>query len=157
MTDLIQQLGERLVVLKWMLATAESCTGGMIATHCTDLAGSSRWFDRSYVTYSNTAKQQMLDVPSDVIMAHGAVSEEVARAMACGAQLSSHCQVSLAVTGIAGPGGGSAHKPVGSVWLAWCVDGKTTAQAAHFQGSRHEVRLATTRLALEGLFARLNA
>ena len=127
----------------WMLATAESCTGGMIAAACTDLAGSSRWFERGFVSYSNAAKTELLGVPADLIAQHGAVSEAVVRAMAQGALVHSHAQASLAVTGVAGPGGGSADKPVGTVWFGWCVAGQTHSEVQHFAGDRAAVRRAT--------------
>ena len=127
----------------WMLATAESCTGGMIAAACTDLAGSSRWFERGFVSYSNAAKTELLGVPADLIAQHGAVSEAVVRAMAQGALVHSHAQASLAVTGVAGPGGGSADKPVGTVWFGWCVAGQTHSELQHFAGDRAAVRRAT--------------
>ncbi len=139
----------------WMLATAESCTGGLIAAACTDLAGSSQWFERGVVSYSNAAKTELLGVDADLIAQHGAVSEPVARAMAEGALARSHAQVSLAVTGVAGPTGGSADKPVGTVWLAWCVDGTTHSEVQHFAGDRAAVRAATVRHALQHLSARL--
>jgi len=131
-----------------MLATAESCTGGMIAAACTDLAGSSDWFERGFVTYSNAAKSELLGVDADTIAHHGAVSEAVALAMAQGALTHSHAHCAVAVTGIAGPGGGSAEKPVGTVWIAW----RTPAQrhVAHhvFAGDRAAVRAATVQTAL---------
>jgi nicotinamide-nucleotide amidase len=151
------QLAERLTQLNWMMATAESCTGGMIATHCTDLAGSSAWFDCGFVTYSNVAKTHMLGVPSELIGMHGAVSEPVARAMALGAVDRSQAQVSVAVTGVAGPSGGDPDKPVGTVWLAWCVDGLVEAEIQHFGGDRQQIRQATTQHALQGLMKRLPA
>ena len=126
-----------------MLATAESCTGGLIAAACTDVAGSSQWFERGLVSYSNAAKTELLGVPAALIAAHGAVSEAVVRAMAEGALTHSHAQVSIAVTGIAGPTGGSAGKPVGTVWLGWCVAGQTHSQLMHFAGDRAAVRQAT--------------
>ena len=135
----------------WMLTTAESCTGGLIAAACTDLAGSSQWFERGVVSYSNAAKTELLGVDADLIAQHGAVSEPVARAMAEGALARSHAQVSLAVTGVAGPTGGSADKPVGTVWLAWCVDGATHSEVQHFAGDRAAVRAATVRHALARL------
>ncbi|QEA13105.1 CinA family protein [Comamonas flocculans] len=134
-----------------MLATAESCTAGWIAAACTALAGSSRWFERGFVSYSNAAKSEMLGVNAALIEAEGAVSEPVARAMAEGALRHAHAQVSLAVTGVAGPGGGSADKPVGTVWFAWCVDGRTHSQVRHFAGDRAAVRAATVRHALAQL------
>jgi nicotinamide-nucleotide amidase len=135
----------------WMLATAESCTGGMIAAACTALAGSSQWFERGFVTYTNEAKQQMLDVPAALIAEHGAVSESVARAMAEGAVRRSAAQVSLAVTGVAGPTGGSADKPVGTVWFGWHAAGRTHSQMRRFDGDRAAVREAAARHALTRL------
>ena len=155
MLDLPILLAARLTQLKWLMATAESCTGGMMAARCTDLAGSSAWFDRGFVTYSNEAKTQMLGVPHELIATHGAVSEPVARAMAMGAVYRSQAQASVAVTGIAGPGGGSLDKPVGTVWLAWCIGGLVTAEVKHFEGDRNQIRQATTTHALQGLVARL--
>mgnify|MGYP006180066919 CR=1 FL=1 len=148
-------LAERLLRKQWMLATAESCTGGMIAAHCTDLPGSSAWFERGFVTYSNEAKTELLGVPPDLILKDGAVSESVARAMALGACYRSNAIVSVAVTGIAGPAGGSADKPVGTVWLAWCVDGIAQAEKRLFSGDRTQIRRATVQAAIEGLLSRL--
>lgn len=113
----LTHISSSLLAHGWMLATAESCTGGLIAAACTDQAGSSQWFERGFVTYSNAAKVQCLGVPADLIERHGAVSEAVARAMAQGAVAHSAAQVALAVTGVAGPTGGSADKPVGTVWF----------------------------------------
>lgn len=155
MSSVVVELAERLIRLNWMMCTAESCTGGMIAARCTDLAGSSAWFERGFVTYANEAKAQMLGVPMALIAAHGAVSEPVARAMALGAVYRSPTQVSVAVTGVAGPSGGSPEKPVGTVWLAWCIQGVVSAQVQRFDGDRNEIRLATTAHALNGLLARL--
>ncbi|WP_270175413.1 CinA family protein [Diaphorobacter sp. ED-3] len=140
----------------WMLATAESCTGGLIAAACTDLAGSSQWFERGFVSYSNAAKTALLGVPADLITAHGAVSEPVARAMAEGAVRHSAAQVSVAVTGVAGPTGGSPDKPVGTVWFGWCVAGATHSELRRFAGDRAAVRAATVRHAL-GRLAQLLA
>lgn len=151
----VAALAARLNALGWQMATAESCTGGMIAAACTDLAGSSVWFERGLVTYSNAAKQTLLGVPQAVLEAHGAVSEATALAMAAGAFTHSPAQVSVAVTGIAGPGGGSLEKPVGTVWMAWCILGQTQAQGFHFTGDRHAIRLATAQHALAGLLQRL--
>ena len=137
------------------IATAESCTGGLIAGACTDLAGSSDWFDRGFVTYSNAAKTELLGVPPALIEQHGAVSEPVARAMAEGALAHSRAQLSVAVTGVAGPSGGSADKPVGTVWFGWCVNGVTTSERRHFDDDRAAVRARTVAHALAGLLARL--
>lgn len=155
MSAVIVELAKRLTALNWMMSTAESCTGGMIAARCTDLAGSSAWFERGFVTYANDAKVQMLGVPMDLITAHGAVSEPVARAMALGAVYRSNAQVSVAVTGVAGPAGGSPEKPVGTVWLAWCIQGVVSTQIKHFDGDRSQIRLAVEAHALQGLLVRL--
>ena len=133
----------------WRLATAESCTGGLIAAACTALAGSSDWFERGFVTYSNAAKTEMLGVDAALIAAHGAVSEAVARAMVQGAQQRSHAQLALAVTGIAGPGGAVAGKPVGTVWLAWGTAHAVRAQRMQLGGDRAAVRAATVSAALQ--------
>jgi nicotinamide-nucleotide amidase len=140
---------------KQMLATAESCTGGLIAGACTDLAGSSDWFERGFVTYSNQAKTEMLGVDAQLIDTHGAVSEPVARAMAQGALQHSRAQVSVAVTGVAGPGGGSTDKPVGTVWFAWALPWGVTSEVQHFAGDRAAVRAATVAHALHRLTALL--
>lgn len=151
--DACRQLAALLLQRQLKLATAESCTGGMIAAACTDLAGSSEWFERGLVTYSNEAKHEMLGVPAALIATQGAVSEPVARAMAAGALQHSRAQVALAVTGIAGPGGGSTAKPVGTVWFAWALPGGLTSEVQRFDGDRAAVRNATVQHAL----ARLNA
>ena len=135
----------------WMLTTAESCTGGLIAAACTDLAGSSQWFERGFVTYSNAAKTELLGVDAALITRDGAVSESVVRAMAQGALAHSHAQVAVAVTGVAGPGGGSASKPVGTVWLAWATPQGLHSALHHFAGDRAAVRTATVQQALRGL------
>lgn len=141
----------------WMLATAESCTGGLIAAACTELPGSSNWFERGFVTYSDQAKAELLGVDPASIEAHGAVSEVVARAMAFGAVRHSRARVSVAVTGIAGPSGGSEQKPVGSVWFGFMVDGVLTSEMKHFEGDRSAVRQATVQYALDGLLLRLRS
>lgn len=138
------QLAEALQQRGWMLATAESCTGGLIAAACTDLPGSSAWFDRGFVTYSNAAKNEMLDVPAELIAEHGAVSEAVVRAMAQGALYHSQAQASIAVSGVAGPDGGSTDKPVGTVWMAWSLGEKTRTQCAIFPGNRQQIRTAVS-------------
>jgi nicotinamide-nucleotide amidase len=155
----VEQLVERLAALlrerQWMLATAESCTGGMIAAACTDLAGSSEWFERGFVTYSNEAKTESLGVDAALIDGHGAVSEVVARAMAFGAVRHSRAQVSVAVTGIAGPGGGSPGKPVGTVWFGFMADGKLSSETRRFDGDRAAVRRQTLEHALQRLIERI--
>ena len=155
MTERRWELAEILQQRGWMMATAESCTGGLIAGACTDLSGSSAWFERGFVTYSNAAKTGMLGVDAALIDTHGAVSEPVARAMAEGALRRSFAQVSVAVTGVAGPTGGSVDKPVGTVWFGWCVNGATTSERQRFDGDRAAVRQATVAHALAGLLARL--
>lgn len=153
--QLCGQAANLLLKKGWWLATAESCTGGLIAAHCTDLAGSSQWFERGFVSYSNAAKTELLGVDADLIAQHGAVSEAVARAMALGALQHSQAQMAVAVTGIAGPSGGSADKPVGTVWLAWATPTGVDAELQHFAGDRAAVRRATVQHALQGLVARL--
>ncbi|MFY3385811.1 CinA family protein [Paracidovorax sp. MALMAid1276] len=153
----LTQISLELVKQRRMLATAESCTGGMIAAACTDLAGASDWFERGFVSYSNTAKTEMLGVPAAMIDQEGAVSEAVARAMADGALAHSQAHVSLAVTGVAGPTGGSDAKPVGTVWFAWCVGGATHSEMQHFAGDRATIRAATLRYALQRLLGFLLA
>jgi nicotinamide-nucleotide amidase len=151
----VEHLAAVLLARGWMLAAAESCTGGLIAAACTDLAGSSEWFDRGFVTYSNEAKTDLLDVAPALIEAHGAVSEVVARAMAFGAVRRSRARVSVAVTGIAGPSGGSPDKPVGTVWFGFMVNGRLTSETRRFAGDRAAVRQATVAHALEALLLRL--
>ncbi len=146
-----------LKIYGWKLAAAESCTGGMIAACCTDVAGSSDWFDRGFVTYSNAAKTDMLGVAATLIDKHGAVSEEVARAMVQGALQHSAAQVAVAVTGVAGPGGGSDAKPVGTVWLGWATPVGVVTELQHFAGDRAQVRAATVQHALRRLVELLKA
>lgn len=153
----VHSLADLLRPLGWHLATAESCTGGMIAAACTNLAGSSDWFDRGFVTYSNAAKSEMLGVDSALIAQDGAVSESVARAMAAGAQREAGVEVAVAVTGIAGPGGGSEAKPVGTVWFAWALPGWVWAECRHFEGDRATVRAQTRDHALAVLVSALQA
>lgn len=154
---LCAELARELLERHWMLATAESCTGGLVAAACTDLAGSSQWFERGFVTYSNAAKSELLGVDPAAIAAHGAVSEVVARAMAFGAVRHAQAQVSVAVTGIAGPSGGSADKPVGTVWFAFSVGGRLSSETLRFEGDRQAVRQATLEHALRRLLALVRA
>ncbi len=146
-------LAELLQNNQWRMATAESCTGGLIAGACTELSGSSNWFERGFVTYSNEAKSELLGVDPALIQNYGAVSEQVARAMAVGAIRRSEglAQVAVAVTGVAGPTGGSAEKPVGTVWLAWSVQGQLSSERHLFPGDRRAVRQATVLQALRRL------
>ncbi len=139
-----------------MLATAESCTGGWIAKVLTDRAGSSAWFDRGFVTYSNAAKQEMLGVAAETLGRHGAVSRETVLEMAGGALARSAATFSVAVSGIAGPGGGTPDKPVGTVWLAWGTPGGADAERVCFAGDREAVRRQTVVHALRGLLTRLD-
>ena len=148
--------GNRLRECRVMLATAESCTGGMVATAITDISGSSGWFERGFVTYSNQAKIEMIGVPSELIEKHGAVSEPVARAMAEGALRNSRAQVSLAITGVAGPGGGTPDKPVGMVSFAWSNRLHTSVETLVFKGDREQVRVQAAVHSLRGLLALLD-
>ena len=149
------QIANLLLNNRLRLATAESCTGGMIAAACTDLAGSSAWFERGFVTYSNEAKTQMLGVNAALIARHGAVSEEVVRAMVQGAIAHSRAQVAVAVTGVAGPTGGSAAKPVGTVWFGFATPAGVVTEVKHFDGDRAAVRSATVEHAFQSLAALL--
>ncbi len=155
--ELVKRLAEQLQARGLMLATAESCTGGLIAAACTDVAGSSAWFERGFVSYSNEAKSELLGVPAALIAQHGAVSEPVARAMAAGAVQHARAQVSVAVTGVAGPSGGSADKPVGTVWFAWATPEGLWSERQVLAGDRAAVRAATVAHALAGLLQRLPA
>lgn len=149
---LARKLGRLCKARGIMVATAESCTGGGVAEAITAIAGSSEWFDRGFVTYSNAAKQDLLRVSPTTLRKHGAVSEEVAREMAAGALAASRAQASVAVTGIAGPGGGSVEKPVGTVWFAWASgDGVIHSERHRFKGGRAAVRGRSVQVALEGL------
>jgi nicotinamide-nucleotide amidase len=155
---LASRLGELLLRRRWTVVTAESCTGGLIAGAITDVAGSSGWFERGFVTYSNEAKIEMLGVRAETLAAHGAVSEATAREMVAGALRNGRATIAVAVTGVAGPAGGTPTKPVGLVWLAWGRrDGRVVARAEQFAGDRAAVRAATVRVALEGLIERASA
>ena len=152
MDILSAQVGGLLKSHGLMLATAESCTGGGVASAITDVAGSSAWFERGFVTYSNLAKQQMLGVSEAMLKQHGAVSEAVVREMVAGALNNSDAQVALAVSGIAGPEGGTPDKPVGTVWLAWGIkNGVTQARMYRLAGNRLEVRAMSVHIALQGV------
>jgi len=144
-------LGRELEKRRWRLAVAESCTGGWIAKAMTDVAGSSQWFEGGIVAYSNAAKVGLLGVSGDVLAAHGAVSEETVCAMAEGARSRFAADIAVAVSGVAGPGGGTADKPVGMVHFAWAEPGGVTAARRIFAGSRESVRRLTVALALERL------
>lgn len=150
------QLSDALLQRRQKVCTAESCTGGLIAKTFTDLAGSSDWFDRGFVTYSNAAKHEMLGVPASLIEDYGAVSEPVANAMASGALRRSEADYAIAVTGVAGPGGGSEEKPVGTVWIAVASADHLEAQCHRFDGDRAAVREATLVAGLEMLIERVS-
>ena len=152
LADLARRLGDRLLARGWMAAAAESCTGGWIAKTLTDVPGSSGWFDRGFVTYTNAAKQDLLGVDGATLAAHGAVSEATVRAMAAGALDRSGAQVAVAVSGVAGPTGGTPDKPVGTVWLAWARrDGTTDTRHRRFDGDREAVRRQAVAEAIQGL------
>lgn len=149
-----RQLGASLLAAGESVTAAESCTGGMVASALTGVAGSSAWFSQSWVTYSNEAKQQMLDVPEGLLQQHGAVSREVVEAMAAGARHKASSTLSMAISGIAGPGGGTDDKPVGTVWIAWACDGDLASERFLFPGDRETVRLRSALAAIIGAKAR---
>ncbi|MDP2759476.1 MAG: nicotinamide-nucleotide amidohydrolase family protein [Sideroxyarcus sp.] len=152
MESLAIHVGAALKAHGLMLATAESCTGGGVAQAITGIAGSSAWFERGFITYSNLSKQQMLGVAEATLIAQGAVSEATVRAMVAGALQHSAAQVALAVSGIAGPDGGTPDKPVGTVWFAWGLkNGTTFARLHQLRGNRAEVRARAVRIALQGV------
>ena len=149
--EICQSLAQQLTRNGLKLATAESCTGGMIAAACTDLPGSSAWFDRGFITYSNAAKTDLLAVEERLLRRAGAVCEGVARAMVLGALSHSQAQVAISVTGVAGPTGGSPAKPVGTVWFGFAAPGQVITEKRHFEGDRAQVRTATVHHALKRL------
>ncbi len=152
----VEKIATRALSRNWMLVTAESCTGGWVAQELTALAGSSGWFDGGFVTYSNAAKSRMLDVPAGLIEQEGAVSEAVVRAMAEGARRQSGAQLAVSISGIAGPGGGTDLKPVGTVWFGWACEGLPTETRRHqLIGDRHAVRRQAVEIALQGLLNQL--
>ena len=152
--DLSRQLGEACLAAKLTVVTAESCTGGGVGEAVTRTAGSSAWFDRGFVTYADEAKVDLLGVKQETIGSHGAVSEAVAREMAVGALHQSSADLAVAVTGVAGPGGGTAAKPVGLVWFAWAtLDGEVRTRFEVFGGDRAAIRGQAVREALKGLVA----
>jgi len=155
--NLLTRVAALLTERDWRMATAESCTGGWIAKCCTDVAGSSAWFDRAYIAYSYRAKEQMLGVSHDELLKYGAVSEEIACQMATGAKEHSKVAVTVSATGIAGPGGGMPGKPVGLVHFGWCIEGRpVSCDAEIFKGNRESVRQQTVIHALEGIISRLS-
>ncbi len=151
MNELAQKVGEALKAQGLMLVTAESCTGGWAAMALTAIAGSSDWFERGYVVYSNAAKREELGVSEDTLTRHGAVSEETAREMAAGALKNGRGQVALAITGVAGPTGGSRDKPVGTVCFAWARGGKISSETRRLDGDRESVRRQSVLHALQGV------
>ena len=154
--ELAGRVADALKARKLMMAAAESCTGGWIGQAVTMVPGSSNWFDRGFVTYTNEAKQDMLGVSAETLKQFGAVSEQAVREMAAGALARSRAHIAVAVSGVAGPGGGSPDKPVGTVWLAWAEKGgNPTAKSIRFYGDRDRVRRQTVMAALEGLVAML--
>jgi competence/damage-inducible protein CinA C-terminal domain len=153
-SQLAAELGHQLQTLNAQVTTAESCTGGGIAEAITRIAGSSAWFEAGFVTYSNQQKTRQLNVPPPLFTQVGAVSREVVEAMVRGAQAQSSARFAVAVSGVAGPGGGSVDKPVGTVWLAWGVGSEVSTERRHFSGDRDEVRRQTVIAALEGLIRR---
>ncbi len=151
MNALARKVADALKARGLKIVTAESCTGGWVAMELTAIAGSSDWFERGYVTYSNEAKQEALGVSADTLRRHGAVSEEGAREMAAGALARGHGQVALAITGVAGPTGGSADKPVGTVCFAWADGSKIMSETRRFDGDRESVRRQSVVRALQGV------
>jgi nicotinamide-nucleotide amidase len=154
----VLELAECLIQAEMMVATAESCTGGMLAQSLTHHAGSSRWFDRCLVSYSYEAKYEMLGVKPTTIMAHGAVSQECVEEMALGCLQQSHAQLTVAISGVAGPDGGTPHKPVGSVWIAWVGHQiPLEAEFFQFQGNREAIREQATLAAIDGMLFRVKS
>lgn len=155
MDELARRVGQRLKAVNAVLATAESCTGGWVAQVVTSVAGSSAWFDRGFVTYSDAAKQELLGVGAETLRAHGAVSEATAREMARGALERSQATVAVSITGIAGPAGGTPEKPVGTVCFAWAQAGGTRSETRRFSGDRERIRRESVVHALEGVLKAL--
>jgi len=154
---LVEEVSSGLLARGWKMVSAESCTGGWIAKCCTDRAGSSAWFERGYVTYSNAAKQDSLRVDAATLEHAGAVSREVALQMAQGACMRAGVEAALAVTGVAGPDGGTPQKPVGTVWFGWSLAGHSEAEVVAFSGDRDAIRRCSVAHALQGLIARLES
>lgn len=157
LTNLAALVGERLRARRALLVTAESCTGGWVAQAVTAIAGSSEWFERGFIVYSNAAKQELLAVRPETLGRHGAVSEETASELALGALERSNGTVSVAVTGVAGPSGGSATKPVGLVWFAWATGQQIKTESRQFPGDREAVRRQAVVRALEGVLEVLDS
>ncbi|MCY0965584.1 CinA family protein [Parathalassolituus penaei] len=148
----IAGLANELQARGWRMATAESCTGGLMAVSCTDMAGSSNWFECAFVTYTNDAKQAMLGVPADLLESFGAVSAATVKAMVRGAVANSAAEVAVAASGVAGPGGGTEQDPVGTVWLAWGDADEQVAHCFHFDGDRALVRQQAAATGLVALY-----
>ena len=157
LTALAARVGERLRAQRALLVTAESCTGGWVAQAVTAIAGSSEWFERGFVVYSNAAKEQMLGVSAETLQRHGAVSEQTAQELARGALERSRGTIAVSITGVAGPGGGSAEKPVGLVWFAWATKRDVRSESRRFTGDREAVRRQSVVHALEGVLEVLDA
>lgn len=155
--DLTKTLAQMLLSRNWTVSLAESCTGGLVSATLTELAGSSEWFERGYITYSNEAKTECLDVPVELIESHGAVSEPVAKAMAEGARINSGSNVAISITGVAGPSGGSAEKPVGTVCFGWATENQAHTKTMKFVGDRQMIRQQATEFALAELIALLRS
>ena len=155
MNELVSELADRLLSQSLTLATAESCTGGWLGQELTALSGSSEWYEGGVISYSNAVKQSFLQVPENTLKQHGAVSKQVALAMASGVQKNMHSSLSVALTGIAGPRGGTPDKPIGTVWIAWCMKQQVTARCFVFDGDRQQVRRLAVREALLGLLKML--
>ncbi len=154
MFELSERIGSTLKRTGRRIGTAESCTGGLLAAAITDVAGSSQWFDEGLVTYSNSSKQKQLGVAGETLDQYGAVSSEVVKAMARGV-LANGADVAVATSGIAGPDGGSDEKPVGTVWMAWAVDGQVESEVQCFEGDRQEIRLRASEYVLARLSQKL--
>jgi nicotinamide-nucleotide amidase len=155
MDELARRVGERLKARSATVVTAESCTGGWVAQAITSMAGSSAWFDRGFITYSNDAKRELLGVHAETLAGHGAVSEQTAREMVRGALERSGATFAVSVTGIAGPGGGTPQKPVGTVCFAWAGPTDVTSETRRFSGDRESVRRQSVIRALEGVLEKL--
>lgn len=156
-SDLTKTLAQILLSRNWTVSLAESCTGGLVCAALTELAGSSEWFEGGYITYSNEAKTQCLGVPAALIESHGAVSEDVAKAMAEGARSHSGSNVAVSITGIAGPSGGSIEKPVGTVCFGWAIENHTVVKTMHFAGDRQKIRQQATEFVLAELIVLLRS
>ena len=156
-SDLTKTLAQILLSRNWTVSLAESCTGGLVCAILTELAGSSEWFERGYITYSNEAKTECLGVPAQLIESHGAVSEQVAKAMAEGARINSGSNTAISITGVAGPSGGSIEKPVGTVCFGWATENQTLTKTMHFDGDRQKIRQQAAEFALTELIALLRS